>query len=110
MVSLTPQGSTALGPDEKNYAEIAARKAIQEHFDRLGGGLKIAPGPSGGLHRTIAALPDPAPLVSLIIPTRDGGDLLRRCIESIFEKTTYQPFELIVVDNGSTDRVSRCKR
>jgi GT2 family glycosyltransferase/glycosyltransferase involved in cell wall biosynthesis len=43
------------------------------------------------------------PLVSLIIPTRNGLDLLRQCIDSIQQKTAYRPFEIIVVDNGSDD-------
>ena len=44
-----------------------------------------------------------APLVSLIIPTRNGLRLLRRCFESILEKTTYQHYEIVLVDNGSDD-------
>jgi GT2 family glycosyltransferase len=48
-------------------------------------------------------LPGPPPLVSIIIPTRNGIQLLRRCISSIREKTTYGPYEIIVVDNQSTD-------
>lgn len=40
-------------------------------------------------------------LVSVIVPTRDGGALLRRCIHTLLTVTRFQPFELIVVDNGS---------
>ena len=43
------------------------------------------------------------PLVSLIIPTRNGLNLLRLCIDSIQQKTAYPQFEIIVVDNGSDD-------
>lgn len=43
------------------------------------------------------------PLVSIIIPTRDKVDLLRRCIDSIRNKSTYQNYEIIVVDNGSVE-------
>ena len=43
------------------------------------------------------------PLISIIIPTRDGIDLLSRCLDSIQSKSTYQNYEIIVVDNGSTD-------
>lgn len=96
-------GSTALGADQKSYAELAARKALQDHFDRLGHGSTIAPGPAGGLHHASHALPERPPRVSIIIPTRDGVDLLRRCIESIERKTSYPDFELIIVDNQSTD-------
>ncbi|HEX4386684.1 MAG TPA: glycosyltransferase family 2 protein [Myxococcales bacterium] len=48
-------------------------------------------------------LPEPAPLVSLIIPTRDRAELLRACIESIRRLTKYPRYELIVVDNGSSE-------
>ncbi|MFV0424975.1 MAG: glycosyltransferase family 2 protein, partial [Bacilli bacterium] len=39
-------------------------------------------------------------LVSIIIPTRDGSDILSVCLKSIYEKTTYKNYEIIVVDNG----------
>lgn len=41
--------------------------------------------------------------VSIIIPTRDQVDLLSRCVTSIREKSTYPDYEIVVVDNGSTD-------
>jgi O-antigen biosynthesis protein len=43
------------------------------------------------------------PLVSLIIPTKNGKDLVKACIESILEKTTYKNFEIILVDNNSDE-------
>jgi GT2 family glycosyltransferase len=52
-------------------------------------------------------VPTPAPLVSLIIPTRDGYDTLRPCVESILEKTTYREYELLIVDNDSRDEITR---
>lgn len=57
----------------------------------------------GGLARVIWPLPTPAPLVTLIIPTRDHLPLLRGCIESLLSKTAYPAFEIIVVDNGSVE-------
>jgi GT2 family glycosyltransferase len=42
------------------------------------------------------------PLVSLFIPTRDGYDVLHKCINSILEKTAYQNYEIIVLDNETT--------
>jgi len=46
---------------------------------------------------------DPQPLVSIIIPTRNGLDLLSTCVESIVRVTRYERFEILVVDNGSDD-------
>lgn len=45
----------------------------------------------------------PQPLVSIIVPTRDRTELLKRAIETVREKTTYPHYEIIIVDNGSTD-------
>lgn len=45
--------------------------------------------------------PDVLPRTSIIIPTRDQPELLSRCLDSIFDRTTYADFDLCVVDNGS---------
>ena len=49
-------------------------------------------------------LPDPLPLVSIVIPTRDRVELLSMCVNSILEKTAYPNYQIVVVDNGSTDQ------
>ena len=46
------------------------------------------------------------PLVSLIIPTKNGKDLVEACVTSILEKTTYQNFEILLIDNGSDESAS----
>ncbi len=43
-------------------------------------------------------------LVSIIIPTRDGADYLRTCIDSILEKTEYADYEIVIADNGSVEK------
>jgi GT2 family glycosyltransferase len=55
------------------------------------------------LYRHQWAIPKPEPLVSLIIPTRDGYDILKTCVQSILKKTTYKNYEILIVDNHSTD-------
>jgi len=57
--------------------------------------------PPPATQRAAPALPDPAPRVSLIIPTRDGADVLATCIRSIRALTRYPDYEIIIVDNGS---------
>jgi GT2 family glycosyltransferase len=49
------------------------------------------------------SLPQEPPQVSMIIPTRNEVELIRRCVESIGEKTEYRDFEILIVDNGSDD-------
>jgi GT2 family glycosyltransferase len=52
-------------------------------------------------------LPVPRPLVSIIIPTRNASALLRRCVETIFEKTAYEELELLIVDNRTEEPAAR---
>ena len=48
-------------------------------------------------------LPTPAPLVSILIPTRDQGKLLNKCLQSLYEKTDYENFEVVLVDHESNE-------
>jgi glycosyltransferase involved in cell wall biosynthesis len=95
-------GSTALATSEKNYVIEAARKAITEHFQRTSQKVELIHQP-GNHWRARYALPSPTPLVSLIIPTRNGLTYLRRCVESIIEKSSYSNLEIIIADNDSDD-------
>ncbi len=56
-----------------------------------------------GCRRVRYRLPENPPLISNILPTRDRSALLRQCVGSVLGKTTYPRFELLVVDNQSTD-------
>jgi GT2 family glycosyltransferase len=94
-------GSTTRGLAEKPYSIQAGTKALQEHFVRLNIAAKVEGSADG--YRVRYDLPSPAPLVSLIIPTRNGHELLRTCIESIRQKTEYTNYEILIVDNGSDE-------
>ena len=94
--------STAQAGANKNYALLAGEKTLNDHFQRTGIKAK-AELLDFGMYRVHYALPDVAPLVSLIIPTRNGLTLLKQCIESIVEKTTYPNYEIIIIDNNSDD-------
>jgi GT2 family glycosyltransferase len=65
-------------------------------------GLRVDAGPRPGLRRVRWQLPSALPRVSVIVPTRDQPELLRRCIEGL-QRTDYAPLELIFVDNGTRD-------
>ncbi|MFR3450484.1 MAG: glycosyltransferase [Collinsella sp.] len=52
-------------------------------------------------------LPEPVPLVSVIIPSRDHADVLRACVGSLFKRSTYRAFEVIVVENHSVEPETR---
>ncbi|QKX15825.1 glycosyltransferase [Microbulbifer sp. YPW1] len=47
------------------------------------------------------AIPKPVPMVSLLVPTRDGVDILRQCVDSILQKTEYPNYEILILDNQS---------
>ncbi len=95
-------GSTALLSSEKNYPVEAARRALTDHFARQNQPIELLPVP-GDHWRVKYPLPANPPLVSLLIPTRNGLKFLQRCVDSILAKTTYPNYEILIIDNGSDD-------
>ena len=93
--------STAQSIDAKPYAVLAGERALNEHFQRIKINGRVESTTFG--FRVRYELPSNLPLVSLIIPTRNGVKLIRQCITSILEKTTYENYEILIVDNGSDD-------
>lgn len=85
----------------------AGERAVTDHLQRIGSAATVETiDASTGLRRVRWPLPQPIPKISLIIPTRDRAVLLRMCVESILAKTTYPDYELVVVDNQSSDRAA----
>lgn len=98
------RGSTSVSADQKDYAILATKKAINGHFACRGLPFNSVDGRVPGM--TAIAMPKSTevtwPKVSIIIATRDGGAHLKSCIDSI-TKNKSQNIELIIVDNGSKD-------
>ncbi len=98
------EGSTASNIEAKPYAIAAARGAVADHLRRHGyDHFKIT---STRAFETIFKIRYEIkgnPKISVIIPNKDHYEDLRRCIDSIREKSTYDNYEIIVVENGSTD-------
>src|SRR5882724_1379734 len=92
-------GSTAANARNKRYAIDAALKALRERYPRA----EVSEGPFPTTYRVRHPLPAHPPLTTLIVPTRDGRALLEQAIRSIREKTEYPRFEIVIVDNQSTD-------
>lgn len=98
------ENSTALHADAKGYTASAGIKALEDHFHRIQQEEVIVRlGSLPNTYRAHYPLPKPAPLVTLLIPTRDRLDMLKPCISSIIEKTSYASYEIIILDNGSIE-------
>jgi GT2 family glycosyltransferase len=98
------------GPETFSQAQMdrcadAARRAVEEHLARTGQTRVSATNQADapGWIDVRRAPPEPRPLVSIIVPTRDRADLLQRCADGVLRETDYAPLELIVVDNGSAE-------
>lgn len=94
--------STSTGSDAKHYAFDAGRRAVMDHLTRVG--LQGDVVDNGHRYLRIRhELKQPPPKVTIIIPTRNGYTLLKRCIDSVCSKTRYSNYDLLVMDNGSDD-------
>ncbi|MDA9764500.1 glycosyltransferase family 2 protein [Opitutales bacterium] len=96
------EGSTALALEEKGYIRESSHKTLEGHCERARPGVEIMP-IAHGHWRLKYNVPQPAPLVSIIIPTKDQAPILRACIDSISNSTIYPNYEIIVVDNQSEE-------
>ncbi|MGZ8946880.1 MAG: glycosyltransferase family 2 protein, partial [Methylococcaceae bacterium] len=102
------EGSTALDSGEKSYTTDAGIKALQDYFKAQGkDDVKVEMGLVPNTYRVRYGIPEPEPLISLLIPTRDMLAVLEPCIRSIIDKTTYQNYEIIILDNGSIETSTR---
>lgn len=94
--------STAMNPHAKDYAYESAKKALREALARRNIEGNVIDGIRIGSYRIKRKIKD-APLVTMIIPTKDNKFLLEKCIDSILEKTEYRNYELVIVNNASQD-------
>ena len=68
--------------------------------DALGASVTIL---ADGRLRPRLPMPDPLPLVSFVVPTRDRADLMGMALRSLIGETDYRNFEIVIVDNGSVE-------
>lgn len=88
----------------KEYAIAAGRKAVRDSVTRAGYPAVVESSRAfPAIYRLHYELKR-RPKVSILIATRDNGAALKRCLDSIFEKTTYPDWEIVLADGGSTDR------
>jgi len=98
--------STADSLTAKNYAYIAAVRAVRAHLDTRKVTAKVESDESEMYQRVRYPLPAKRPLVSIIIPSRDQSALLEKCIASILHKSDYTNFEIIILENNSVEEAT----
>jgi len=86
----------------KPYAYESAKKALRDHLESSDHDVKIFDGRYKGSYRVKYKIKE-HPNISIIIPTKDKVDVLKRCIESIQTKTRYENYEIIIVNNNSQE-------
>lgn len=92
--------SAASSSHVKSYAFIAAKKSIHDSLNRRKIAAEVLDGPSPGYYRVKYKVIDD-PKVSIIIPVENKLKVLYRCVQSIVSKTSYQNYEILVVDDES---------
>jgi GT2 family glycosyltransferase len=93
-------------PSQANLQKTieAARRARTQHLLAIGDGSTLEPHPLTKLYdRVRRSVPEPAPLVSLIVPTRNAAYLMRPCLDGILHRTDYKNFEIIIIDHESDE-------
>ncbi len=96
-------GSTADNPASKKYAFAAGRRAVAEHYRRLGIDAEVTESAVHGVYRSRIAVKG-QPLVSILIPTCDHREDLKLCVESLFKRLSYRDFEIILIENNSREQ------
>ena len=100
------QASTADNPTSKMYAFDAGKRAIEAHLQRIGAKAEVSHTKDLGFYRVKYQVQG-NPKVSIVIPNKDEKETLKKCLESIWQKTTYSNYEIILVENNSTTREIR---
>ena len=96
-------GSTAAGMEAKPYAVAAGERAIDAQLKRLGlpGHAMAVPDAPGAFQVRYELTGHPK--ISVLIPSKDHIDDLDRCLTSLYKNAGYDNFEVIVIENNSTD-------
>lgn len=94
------EGSTAMASGEKSYTTLAGLKAVSDVFADCPEASVMA-GTVPNTYRVIYPLPKKPPKVSLLIPTRNGVEILKPCVDALLSRTDYSNFEVLILDNQS---------
>ena len=98
-------GSTAAVFDDKSYAQDAGAEALTRALKRRKVDAEVMSGKYPGTYRVKYVI-HRQPLVSIVIPFKDKPELLRICVDSILEKSSYSNFEIIGISNNSSEEAT----
>ena len=94
--------STAGYMGNKSYAYIAGKKVLEDTLKRRNIKGEVLENPRVSTY--LVKYGNNNPKVSIIIPIKDKAKMTKRCIDSLYEKNTYQNFEIILIDNNSSEQ------
>ncbi len=93
-------GGNSFSQSARARVDPARVRLVYDHLDRIGESARLEPGPRGHLI-VRRSLPDSAPEVLAIVPTRDRPGLLEACVAGLLDQTDYPALRVCIVDNGS---------
>ncbi len=79
------------------------KELVEKYLKKKNIKAKITTNPDN-ITNIVEYIPTGKSLVSIIIPTKDHADILKNCLESIYQKTIYKKYEIIVIDNNSSEK------
>lgn len=94
------KGSTADNPMGKQYAVQAGKRAVEAHLKRMELSGTVEPLKDLGFYRVTYQVQG-SPLISIVIPNKDEKEMLERCLDSIRTLSTYENYEILIVENNS---------
>lgn len=94
--------STAGYMGNKSYAYVAGKKALSDSLKRRNIEGEVLENPHVSTY--LVKYGNNNPLISIIIPIKDKAKMTRKCIDSLYNKSTYKNFEIILVDNNSEEQ------
>ncbi len=104
LLKLSEQKAEFIHINEIGYSDqkelICEADTLKNHFAESGIDAEVNVNPDG-VSCTVRYAVKGEPLISILIPTRDGKDVLATCINSVLTKSTYRNYEIIIADNNS---------
>ena len=99
----THEKSTSDNPDSKLYAFHAGKRAVEAHLQRMGVHASVEETCDLGYYRVRYQVTG-RPMVSILIPNKDQLATLKKCLKSIWDKTEYENYEILIIENNSTEK------